>query len=196
MSSGNSQLYLYVILLGCEMKDRLIEQHDIYFGIGESLQALAPRLKKAWRGAQGLHVDGFMKVQQVENYKVEILPRQSASTADDIMRLYFINLGGYAPGVFDEMHYRMLAAADSMASALAKVKQHPFYSEGKDVGNKGRPHVDDKYDLNYEVDNLTDLNSMFENEGYSIRLTKTDTFSQPEVVLGYMKVDSLGEFGY
>ena len=44
----DSTLKLYMVMLGCTPKGRFTEQHDIFFGIGNSLKELIPNMKAFW----------------------------------------------------------------------------------------------------------------------------------------------------
>lgn len=49
---------LYMLMLGCKPKGRFTEQHDIFFGIGNSLKDLIPQMKIFWPEAKGqIHID-------------------------------------------------------------------------------------------------------------------------------------------
>ncbi|MBC7439220.1 MAG: DUF1543 domain-containing protein, partial [Flavobacterium sp.] len=47
----NKFMKLYMIMLGCKPEGRLTEQHDIFFGIGNSLKELIPSMKNLWKEA-------------------------------------------------------------------------------------------------------------------------------------------------
>lgn len=50
-----------------------VEVHDVAFVVADTLQAAYPALREAWFGsAAGLHIDGWMKVDGVEGWKVEL----------------------------------------------------------------------------------------------------------------------------
>ena len=52
-----------MIMLGCTPKGRLTEQHDIFFGIGNSLTELIPYIKEFWPEAKGkIHIDAWQKI--------------------------------------------------------------------------------------------------------------------------------------
>jgi len=69
-----------MILLGCTPKGRLTEQHDVFFGIGNSLKELIPQMKEFWPEANGqIHIDAWREVTNVENYNVEIVTKNSDS---------------------------------------------------------------------------------------------------------------------
>lgn len=46
------ELQLYMVILGCKPKGRFTEQHDIFFGIGNSLKNLIPQMNFFWPEAQ------------------------------------------------------------------------------------------------------------------------------------------------
>src|ERR1700761_8641087 len=75
-----SRMKLYMILLGCRPEGRFTEQHDIFFGIGESLKELVPAMQAYWpEGKANLHVDAFREVTRVDGYEVRVVARESAS---------------------------------------------------------------------------------------------------------------------
>lgn len=47
---------LFMVLLGCRPKGRNTEQHDIFFGIADSLVELKPAMQLFWPDAL-LHID-------------------------------------------------------------------------------------------------------------------------------------------
>ncbi|MBX9783890.1 MAG: DUF1543 domain-containing protein [Chitinophagaceae bacterium] len=107
INSSNStptQPKLFMLLIGCKPKGRNTEQHDIYFGIAESIKALLPDIKAFWPEAEGrMHIDGWREVKQVDGYTVSILPSNRSATTE--AKLFFINLGGYKENEFEEFHY-------------------------------------------------------------------------------------------
>ena len=51
---------LFMILLGATPKGRNIEQHDIFFGIANSIKELLPEMIDFWPEAKGkIHVDAY-----------------------------------------------------------------------------------------------------------------------------------------
>ena len=64
------------------------------------------------------------------------------------MQLFFINLGGYAKGVFEEAHHKILMATATKAEAIARAKQTDFY---RTMGFKGATsHIDDKWGVDVD----------------------------------------------
>jgi hypothetical protein len=184
----NEPLFLYMMLLGCRPAGRLIEQHDMYFGIGSSMKDLVPQIKNFWPEAKGvMHVDAWRRVSQVGNYKIEVVERTTPSS--NLFQLFFINLGGYQPGEFDEFHYKMLVVANNKSEAIHQSKQTVFY---KNMGYKGaESHIDDKYGV--DVDEIFEIHDILSNEWkakYQLRITENPG-PDDEINLGYFKLDKL-----
>ncbi|WP_312933236.1 DUF1543 domain-containing protein [Pseudomonas sp.] len=106
---------LYVVLLGGRHPRASIEVHDVLFAQADTLAHTYPQLRASWFGSlKGLHIDAWMEVHGVEGYRVEF---SQASPAPGAMRLFFLNLGGYEPGVFGEAHRYLLVPAPDKAAA-------------------------------------------------------------------------------
>ena len=72
MKSAN----LYMIMLGCTPKGRFTEQHDIFFGIGNSILELIPQMKAFWPEAKGkIHIDAWREVTVVDNHSIAIVSK-------------------------------------------------------------------------------------------------------------------------
>lgn len=86
---------LFMLMLGCTPPGRNTEQHDTFFGIGETVKDLIPQIKAFWpEGQDRLHVDAWREVTLVNGYSVQVT-EQPGSTDAELLRLFFINLGGY-----------------------------------------------------------------------------------------------------
>ena len=83
---------LFYIILGATPVGRNTEQHDIFFGIAETLKDLIPAMKKFWPEAKGkIHIDGYHEVKFVDGFELKIVEKNSAISDQ---HLFFINLGG------------------------------------------------------------------------------------------------------
>ncbi|MDO4694588.1 MAG: DUF1543 domain-containing protein, partial [Eikenella sp.] len=101
---------LFMLKIGATPKGRLIEQHDVFFGIAERPADLIPAFESAWpEAADNWHIDCWREVSQVGGHAVRVVPREQAQSGGD--KLFFINLGGYRPGEFEEYHHKMLVVA-------------------------------------------------------------------------------------
>ncbi len=179
---------LYMILIGCKPPGRHIEQHDIVFGIGENLRELIPQLQEHWPEAEGkMHIDGWRQVNNASGYRVSVIPKTAHKKA---ARLFFINLGGYKPGEFDEFHYKMIIAAKDKSEAIQQAKASAFY---KHTGFAGATsHIDDKYGV--DVDDIYDIEDILSTafkEQYTILVEPSpDPLPEDEIHLGYFKLSS------
>jgi hypothetical protein len=181
---------LFMMLLGCKPAGRYTEQHDIFFDIGTDLKSLEPHIRESWpEGGAKLHLDGWRAVTQVDAFRVEVIPR-SAGEYPSTHRLFFINLGGYKPGEFEEFHYKLLIAAADKGEAIKKAKETAFYQH---TGFKGaESHIDDKYGV--DVDDVYDIQEILPEaakEVYEIRLTPSAGGDPDPVQLGYFQLHKL-----
>src|SRR5215831_12770775 len=135
---------LYMIIIGCKPAGRFTEQHDVFFGIGNSLRELVPQMNAFWKEANGdIHIDAWREIATVDNYFVYIAERHECNDLSERIKLFFINLGGYKKNEFEEYHYKVVTAAKDKVEAIRKSKQTAFY---KHCGFRGaESHIDDKY---------------------------------------------------
>lgn len=183
-------LKLYMVLLGGKPKGRHTEQHDIFFGIAESLKELIPQFNHFWPEAKGrMHVDGFREVNQVDGQQITIVPRGDVKSQAN-HQLFFINLGGYKKDELEEFHYKMVVAATDKANAIKQAKQTAFFKHTHFEGASS--HVDDKYGV--DVDDLYTIDEILPaatKEQYAIELHPIKEAHSDELHLGYFKFDSL-----
>lgn len=183
-----NHLKLYMVLVGCKPKGRYTEQHDVFFGIGHSLKELVPQINVFWPEVKGaFHIDAWREVTQVNGFAVEI--EETKEAPQNTHHLFFINLGGYRQGEFEELHCKMLVVAPDSAKAIAMAKQSQFYNAD---GFKGaESHIDDKYKL--DVDDLYPVKDMLLPlfaEKFHIRITEKPAPAD-ELHLGYLKLSRL-----
>ncbi|MBC5991985.1 DUF1543 domain-containing protein [Pontibacter cellulosilyticus] len=184
---------LFMLMLGGRPPGRNTEQHDMFFGIGETMKDLVPAIKTFWPEAKNnLHVDAWREVNFVDGYAVKVVPRQQSESinVEGPDKLFFLNLGGYKPGEFDEFHYKMLVVAPDMADATTQARRSAFY---KHTGFKGAAsHIDDKYGV--DVDDMQLVKEMLPEEikqQYSILLSPITELPEDEIHLGYFQLHKL-----
>ncbi len=180
---------LFYIILGATPNGRNIEQHDVFFGIAENLKDLIPDIKSFWTEAKGIiHIDCYQEVQFVDGYEIKIVEKTSVLSEN---QLFFINLGGYQPGKFEEFHQQHLMVSKSMAEIIKRVKQTDFY---KTMGfTNATSHIDDKHGV--DIDDIFKVNDILPlemKEKFSIILEKSslenlDNFTH----IGYLKIDKI-----
>ena len=177
---------LYLLLIGASPPERNIEQHDVYFGIGDSIKDLIPGVAAFWPGNNKLHFDAWREVTSVNGYKVEVVVKTENKPASPF-KLFFINLGGYKQKEFEEFHYKMIIAATDKAEAVNSSKQTAFF---KHTGFKGATsHIDDKFGVDVDdVYEIADILPATAKEKYSIKVTPGVSLAEDEIHLGYFKL--------
>jgi hypothetical protein len=181
---------LFMIMLGCKPKGRHTEQHDIFFGIGNSLAELIPQMNSFWPEAESqIHIDAWREVNFVDGYKIEVI--EKGISAKNQPTLFFINLGGYKKNDFEEYHYKVLAVAKTLAQAGKKSKDNAFY---KHCGFRGaESHIDDKYGV--AVDDLYKVEDILPGglkQNYSLKITASESDkSQDKLNIGYLMLSKL-----
>jgi len=118
---------LFLLLLGGEAPGRVVEQHDYFFGIAESLAELVPDVKAFWPEAgASLHIDGWREVTKVDTYAVRVV-KAGDPVSTSSYRLFFLNLGGYTSGKLEEQHYTLLTVQESRLKAVQAAKNNLFF---------------------------------------------------------------------
>ena len=175
-----------MLLIGATPPERNIEQHDVFFGIGETIKDLIPEVEAFWPGNNKLHFDAWREVTNVNGYKVEVALRNEHKQTNHF-KLFFINLGGYKQNEFEEFHYKMIVAAANKAEAVNVSKKTAFF---RHTGFKGATsHIDDKFGVDVDdVYEITDILSVGSKEKYSILLTPDNSLADDEINLGYFKL--------
>ena len=159
-----------MLKIGARPQGRLIEQHDVMFVIANSLSETIESVNQHWPAVKNnWHLDAWREVKRVGDYQI-LLSKESLSKdglskdnalADNKLdsqdkQLYFVNLGGYLPGQFEEFHYKTLVVAETLGKATAQVKKTAFYQDytfdNVDIAKSGvaTSHVDDKYQLDLD----------------------------------------------
>lgn len=185
----NTSMKLFYVILGATPKGRNIEQHDVFFGIAATLKDLVPAMKNFWKEAERkIHIDCYQEVKFADGFEIKI-----SEKSNDIQenQLFFINLGGYKKGYFEEFHQQHLMTGRSLAEVTKKVKQTEFY---KTMGFENAvSHIDDKHGV--DIDDIYTVNDILPatmKEKYSIILTKSDAVNQENVMgLGYLNIDKI-----
>lgn len=175
-----------MLLIGATPPERNIEQHDVFFGIGETIRDLIPDVISFWPGNNKLHFDAWREVTSVNGYRVEIALKNE-NKQDSPFKIFFINLGGYKQNEFEEFHYKMVIAAADKAEAVNISKQTAFF---KHTGFKGATaHIDDKFGIDVDdVYEIADILPVTAKEKYSILVSSADSLAEDELHLGYFKL--------
>ena len=175
-----------MLLIGATPPGRNIEQHDVFFGIAETIKDLVPDVIAFWPGNNKLHFDAWREVTSVNGYKIEVVSKDTGNPITPY-KLFFINLGGYKQNEFEEFHYKMVIAAADKSEAINMSKKTAFF---RHTGFKGATsHIDDKYGV--DVDDLyeiADILTPTAKEKYSILVTPAGSIPEDDIHLGYFKL--------
>ncbi len=181
---------LFYVIIGARPKGRTTEQHDVFFGIAENIKDLIPEMRAFWPEARGkFHLDAYQEVRFVDGFELKIVPRNLDEKIEN--HLFFINLGGYKAGVFQEFHEMHLMTGKKMSEILRRVKKTEFY---KTFGFTGaESHIDDKYGVDIDdIYKIDDLLSKKTKEKHQIVLEKSTTENQENITnIGYFSLKSL-----
>ena len=166
---GRINMKLFMLKIGARPQGRLIEQHDVMFVIANSLSETIESVNQHWPAVKNnWHLDAWREVKRVGDY--QILLSKDNALADNILaddrvdnkldsqgkQLYFVNLGGYLPGQFEEFHYKTLVVAETLGKATAQVKKTAFYQDytfdnvDTAISGVATSHVDDKHQLDLD----------------------------------------------
>ena len=188
-----NDLKLYMILIGYRPKGFNTEQHDVIFHVGSALEdpAFLARVRDSIPLPKSVlvHIDCYVEVTQADGYSVSVTKERPAVAPT--YKLYYVNLGGYKKGVFQEYHKSILLALSDASELKARALADPFATEmDSDFPSDARPHVDDRLKLGVDVDDVTDVQELFDS--YYITLTPNpgvqDSIHSP-VIKGYMKLE-------
>lgn len=182
---------LYLLLLGAEAPGRVVEQHDYFFGIAESLAALVPDVKTFWPEAGGsLHIDGWREVTRVDDYAVRVVSHNDENPSPGC-KLFFLNLGGYTTGKLEEQHYTVLTVQSDRLKAVQAAKKSLFFKTNSLKGI-ATAHIDEKYGVDVDsVHHIEDLISPALKAKYRIIFEHRTDAPEDEIHLGYFKLDKL-----
>lgn len=178
-------------MLGCKPKGRFTEQHDIFFGIGNSLVELIPQMKLFWPEAKGrIHIDAWREVNVVDNHCIEIASKTEVKKVGP--ELFFLNLGGYKENEFEEYHYKMMSVGASLAEATKKAKKILFYKL-YNLKGAGKSHIDDKYGVDVDdIYNVKEILSAEFKNNYALKISKNESKTTEDTLhIGYLSLKKL-----
>ncbi len=186
-----TEFKLFMLLLGCKPEGRFIEQHDIFFTIGTGLKDIIPEIIESWPGSGSIHLDAWREITETDGYSISIEPRKEVEkNSESLLKLFFINLGGYKPGEFEEYHYKLISVAEDKSAAIMQSKQTAFY---RHTGfNGAESHIDDKYGI--DVDDLYEIEDILPvhiRKKYRIQISKRATEKKDEWHIGYTALSKI-----
>ncbi len=149
---------LFMFYVGGNHRNSNVELHDVRFSIGETAEDCHADLRRQWWGdPESLHLDCWGAVEQADGFDITLATDTPRDSAD---RLFFVNLGGYDPAEFTELHKNVLLVAPDTTAAKARAKAQ--------IQHWSQPHKDKLFD----VEKAVDLTAQMQRYGYSLRLTR------------------------
>ncbi|WP_421362352.1 DUF1543 domain-containing protein [Agrobacterium rosae] len=144
--------------IGGDCGNSNIELHDVRFSIGETAEDCRNDLRRQWWGdPKSLHLDCWGEVTQADGYDISLTKDVDS---DSEQKLFFVNLGGYDPTEFGEMHKNvLLVSTDAKAVAKRALSQ---------IKSWKLPHRDNVF----EVEKAVDLSAFMAEYGYSLKLSR------------------------
>lgn len=193
---------LFMIKIGGRPKGRLIEQHEMFFGVGERVSDFIEAINMHWPEVKNKwHLDAYRSVTLVDNHWVQWQPvSEIANTHEDTaaLKLFFINLGGYLPGEFEEYHHKLLIVAHSQADAIKQAKRSTFYQQysfnDKHTPFNATSHIDDKQQV--DIDEIYNVNDLLTAGRLSITPVAAsniadESIQEDKVSIGYLSLKKL-----
>jgi Domain of Unknown Function (DUF1543) len=165
---------LFMFYIGGSCGNSNIELHDVRFSIGETPEDCHEDLRRQWWGdPESLHLDCWGEVEQADGFDIALTKQ---APHDDASRLFFVNVGGYDPAQFTELHKNILLVVPDARTAKAKAKAR--------IRNWLQPHKDRLF----EVDKAVDLTSVMQRYGYSLQLTRASNEKPFAFVCRYLSI--------
>ena len=189
---------LFMVQLGGRPKGRLIEQHDIFFGIANQVSELVEDINQHWPEVKNKwHIDSYRAISKVDNYAIKLIESSGQVESANDLKLFFINLGGYQQGSFEEFHHKLLIIAASQADAIRQAKQSEFYKEFtfKDKASpfNAASHIDDKFEV--DIDDIYNVNDLISNVQLLIEPIINDSHelvnADDKEYVGYLSIKNL-----
>ncbi len=162
--------FLWMILIGGHTPTSNLEVHDMRFCAGETIEETYPALRKEWWGdPDTLHLDVWAKVACIDGYNVSL----KTESYDGKEKLFFVNLGGYDPAHFDELHKNILIVAENEAQAKHAAKES--------VTHWSVPHKDTIFEIEKMIP-LMNINGLY------VHLKKSENPTQFTFECGYTRI--------
>lgn len=135
-----------------------------------------------------VHIDAWMKVEYAGGYKI-VLQKKSSEVKDETLKLYFVNLGGYKDGEFEEFHKKLFMVATGVTDAVAQLRNHEFMKQHtpETLGTKAKAHFDDKHKIEFEADDVVCVSETLSD--YEIVLEPIAIPGKNETMIGYVPLE-------
>ncbi len=147
---------LFMFYVGGNCGNSNVELHDVKFAIGQTAEDCFEDLRRQWWGEpNSLHLDCWGAVEQADGHDIELSTRPPDGEQP---KLFFVNLGGYDPSEFTELHRNVLIISPDEAAAKAKAKTQ--------INHWQKPHRDRLF----EIEKTLDIGAQSQRQGYYLSL--------------------------
>jgi hypothetical protein len=152
---------LFMFYIGGNCGNSNIELHDIRFSVGNTSEDCHEDLRRQWWGdPESLHLDCWGAVEQADGFDLTLTTEPRGEPPS---KLFFVNLGGYDPEKFGELHRNVLiVASDAMAAKRKALGQIVDWSQ---------PHKDRLF----EIEKAVDVTALMKAHGYCLVLEPAAT---------------------
>lgn len=159
----------FAFYVGGDTATSNVELHDVRFAVGEKMEDCYESLRQQWWGTpESLHIDCWMELTHADGYAVALRPEPFAGAE----QLFFLNLGGYDPEQFAELHHNVFIVAPdpklATKKSLTEIKQWT------------RTHRD----AIYEVEKIIELSEIAKSHGLHLHLTPAPEAPAPVFTTG------------
>ena len=155
----------------------MIELHDVRFAVAEKMEDTYEELRKSWWGKpESLHLDCWGVLRSADGYNIHLKPEKPEGDE----RLWFVNLGGYDPDEFSELHKNVFVVAPTESKAKVKALKTILDWKGH--------HKDEIY----EVEKIYSVERAAREKSLYLHFEKTDTPLPFEFKCGYKPIGKQG----
>lgn len=105
-----------MVVIGGVVDGANVELHDTRFVVAARIEDAHEHLRAQWWGKpESLHLDAWGALDWADGHHIEVVEGQGGAS-----RLWFVNLGGYDPARFEELHENVVVVADDERAAKTK----------------------------------------------------------------------------
>ncbi len=166
-------MQLFYIYVGGDMPGSLIEQHDVRFAVAENIEDTFDALRRSWWGRpKSLHIDCWGALTEADGHAISLRPEEPDS--DD--KLWFVNLGGYDPAEFTELHKNVLVVAPTESKAMVRALRQVEDWQGRHK------------DKIFEIENIYDVSGAARERSLHIHLEKIDRQTPFVFTQGFLRI--------
>lgn len=150
---------LFALYIGGSTATSMIELHDVRFVIAETIENTYDDLRRDWWGTpESLHIDCWGELTCADGYNITLRDRPQEGVEE---KLFFVNLGGYDPAEFQELHKNIFVVAPTESKAKVKAL--------KTVHGWASRHED----YTYDVERMVNISALAAEKSLHIHLEAT-----------------------